>query len=310
MGLLDKFKSRLKSKSSNWFHASAQGSKLYYLQQSLRQAQIANDYLMSIWHQSRSDHPNPLLKSGRKFFSQSDEDGILLEILHRIGRDHGTCVEIGAGDGLENNTLILTCQGWKSVWIDAEPLVFDAKCNPKVLSHHEQFVDVENVVEIVNSGLTNLNANQADLISIDVDGNDGYLAEALLASGMRPEVIVIEINELLPPPIRFSQPYDARYVWDKSKNSGWSLQSVIDLLHPFGYACVGCNAQTGVNAFFVRTDFFGKFSDVPQNPKDLFVGRSIHAYKYRDHRTQATPELIESIIRTAMVHDKPRGTGP
>jgi hypothetical protein len=298
-----KFKSRLKSKSINWFHASAQGSKLYYLQESLRQAQIANDYLMSILHQSRSEHPNPLLKSGRKFFSQSDEDGILLEILHRIGRDRGTCVEIGAGNGLENNTLILACQGWRTVWIDAQPLLFDADCNPKILSHHEQFVDVENVVRLVNSGLSNLDANHADLISIDVDGNDGYLAEALLASGMRPEVIVIEINELLPPPIRFAQPYDAKHVWDKSKNSGWSLQSVIDLLQPFGYACVGCNAQTGVNAFFIRTELLANFSDVPRDPRDLFVGRSIHAYKYRDHRTQATPELIEGIIRSAQVRD-------
>ena len=303
MAMLNRFKSRLKSKGSGWFHASAQGSKLYYLQQSLRQAQIANDYLMSIWHQSRSEHPNPLLKSGRKFFSQSDEDGILLEILHRIGRDRGTCVESGAGNGLENNTLILTCQGWKSVWIDAQPLLFDANCNPKILSYHEQFVDVESVVGVVNSGLSNLDVNHADVISIDVDGNDGYLAEALLASGMRPEVIVIEINELLPPPIRFVQPYDAKYVWDKSKNSGWSLQSVIDLLEPFGYACVGCNAQTGVNAFFIRTELLANFLDVPRDPRDLFVGRSIHTYKYRDHKTQATPELIESIIRSAQVRD-------
>ena len=32
----------------------------------------------------RSSHPNPLSKAGAQTFSQSDEDGVTLEILHRL----------------------------------------------------------------------------------------------------------------------------------------------------------------------------------------------------------------------------------
>lgn len=286
------------SKLSNWFHAYAQGSKLHFLQQSLKELQKANDYLMSMWLLGQPKHPNPLNACGRKYFSQSDEDGILLEILRRIGRTSGVCLEVGAGDGTENNTLILATQGWKTIWIDAIPCAFDPTCNPLVLSHHQVFVSVDNVCEIVQKGLENLGASTVEVLSIDIDGNDGYLASALLDSGLTPEVLVIEINELLPPPVRFMQDYNSEYVWDNSKNSGSSLQSLSELLEPYGYLCVGCNSQTGVNAFFVRSDFAKQFTDVPSNLAELFIGRSVHPYKYRDHRTQLSPKLIENVLRT------------
>lgn len=297
MSLIRKIRSRVHSKSINWYHAFTQGSKIYYLQENLRELRKANDYLMSLWLQGQSKHRNPLNAHGRKYFSQSDEDGILLEILRRIGRETGACLEVGAGDGTENNTLILATRAWKTVWIDAIPLAFDPKCNPQVLSHHQEFVGIENIVEIVRLGMSNLEVSDFNVVSIDVDGNDGHLAMALLESNLRPEVFVIEINELLPPPIRFSQTYEFGYVWDKSKNSGWSLQSLDDLLTSYGYLCIACNLQTGVNAFFVRSEFREHFQDTPRHLSDIFVGRSIHPYKYRDHRTEISPKLVEEVLR-------------
>ena len=41
------------------------------------------------WNQKILSSKNILNKSGKKFFSQSDEDGILLEILRRIKIDKG-----------------------------------------------------------------------------------------------------------------------------------------------------------------------------------------------------------------------------
>lgn len=284
-------------KSNSWLYAFAKGSKIQYLHDSLRELQKANDYLMSIWLQGQPEHPNPLNSFGRRFFSQSDEDGMLLEILRRIDRDTGACLEIGAGDGTENNTLVLASRGWKTIWIDARTPAIDPNCNPSLLSYHQEFVDAANLSQIVQSGMQRLGVKDLHVISIDVDGNDGYLASALLNDGLSPEVFIIETNEVLPPPVRFAQKYVPNYVWDKSKNTGWSLQSIDDLLTSKGYLCVGCNGQTGVNAFFVRVEFEERFKDVPRSLEQLYVGRSVHPYKYRDHRTEVSPKLIENLLR-------------
>lgn len=67
--------------------------------------------------QLQISHPNPLNKFGKKCFSQSDEDGITLEIIRRINIESGVYAEFGVGNGLENNTLILASLGWKGFWV-------------------------------------------------------------------------------------------------------------------------------------------------------------------------------------------------
>src|SRR5216117_3899221 len=74
-------------------------------------------YIQDRWARKQAAARNPLLKLGRKYFSQNDEDGILLEILRRLGIDNGVFVELGVGTGLENNTLILLMSGWQGVWL-------------------------------------------------------------------------------------------------------------------------------------------------------------------------------------------------
>lgn len=60
---------RVRSKANNWFHAFAQGSKISYLQEQLKQLQISNDYLMALWMNTGPKHPNPLAHFGKKVFS-------------------------------------------------------------------------------------------------------------------------------------------------------------------------------------------------------------------------------------------------
>lgn len=296
-----KIKEHLREKVREWSLSFFRGSKLQYLEQTLVQSQITNDYLMSVWLNTQRVHPNPLAKFGKRYFSQADEDGILLEIIRRIGLNRGVCVEVGAGNGLENNTLNLLVRGWPSVWIDGGGLAFDPMCNPRMLSFQQCFVTLDNIVHTVSQGLRELGQSVIEILSIDVDGNDGYFADALLSSGLSPSVIIIETNEIVPPPIRFAQPYLSSYVWDRTKNSGWSLQSLADLLSRYGYRCVACNLQTGVNAFFVRDEHLASFQDVPQDLEAIYVGRSAHPFKFRDRRTEVTANLVERLIKGAEV---------
>jgi hypothetical protein len=69
-------------------------------------------------------HANPLLRFGEKYYSQNDEDGILLEIVRRIGLgSNATFLEYGVGNGFENNTLIWLMSGWRGGWVGGEVFI-------------------------------------------------------------------------------------------------------------------------------------------------------------------------------------------
>ncbi|MBI5116087.1 hypothetical protein HZA56_06405 [Candidatus Poribacteria bacterium] len=68
-----------------------------------------------------------LSRHGTKIYSRSDEDGIIQEILARIGVVHSTFVEIGVGKGSENNTAALLIRKWKGVWLEGGPRSADPR---------------------------------------------------------------------------------------------------------------------------------------------------------------------------------------
>ena len=97
-----------------------------------------HDFLLDLkWSTTARELTNPLNRFGAKFFSQSDEDGITLEIIRRIGLKTGTFLELGVGDGLENNTLVLLSVGWRGAWFGGETLAFDPQSNPKHLYYKQ-----------------------------------------------------------------------------------------------------------------------------------------------------------------------------
>ena len=71
------------------------------------------------------EHPNQFVRYGKHCFSQSDEDGLTLEIIKRIGINDGIFAEFGVGDGTENNTLFLLSLNWKGFWSGGEDIAFD-----------------------------------------------------------------------------------------------------------------------------------------------------------------------------------------
>ena len=89
-----------------------------------------------------------------QMFSQTGADGIIAEIFRRVGRTNGVFVEIGVGNGLENNTAALLLQGWSGVWIDgskknARAIQKELKwfLDGKKLSLKTEFITRENIVE-------------------------------------------------------------------------------------------------------------------------------------------------------------------
>lgn len=209
---------------------------------------------------TRYSDPRRLEQFGYRTFSQNDEDGILQEIFRRIGKTRGTFLEFGVEVGRQNNSLLLLYTGWSGMWIEA-----DASACAAIRSDFSQYLSVgqlklENALvspDNINSFIDSLGDTELDLLSIDVDGNDYWIWEALRH---RPKVIVCEYNAKFVPPVEWVMPYDPSHVWDESDYQGASLQSFVGLGRQKGYSLVGC-CIAGVNAFFVRDDLLhDKFS--------------------------------------------------
>jgi hypothetical protein len=120
--------------------------------------------------QLQSAHQNPLNKFGRKCFSQTDEDGITLEIIRRIGIEDGIYAEFGVGNGLENNTLILGALGWTGFWVGGEDLAFDAAATRR-LRFLKSWISCENIARLALEGIERIGGRVPDVLSLDLDGN-------------------------------------------------------------------------------------------------------------------------------------------
>jgi hypothetical protein len=253
---------------------------------------------LTLFHQTKelqAAHPNPLNRFGRKCFSQSDEDGITLEILRRIGvLSGGIYAEFGVGDGTENNSLVLAALGWRGFWVGGENLRFDYKrISAKRFAYIKDWITLENIVELANRGLKMIDAKSLDVLSLDLDGNDIHLVEALLSRKFRPKLFIVEYNAKFPPPIEFKIAYDANHSWQGDDYFGASLSSYDRLFKKFEYKLVCCNSQSGANAFFIDRSFEHHFADVPAEINDIYVEPRYHEYhKFGFNRSMRTIERL------------------
>ena len=158
-----------------------------------------------------------------------------------------------------------------------------------------QWITRDNVVPVCSQGLSFLGEAGLDIISVDLDGNDLYIVQALLEAGIQPRLFIVEYNAKFPPPIKFSITYDERHRWNGDDYFGASLSSFDDLFRRFDYRLVCCNAQTGVNAFFIQNRYAHLFSDVPIELDALFVPPRYHRHRAYGHRT--SPRVAELILR-------------
>ena len=205
----------------------------------------------------RYSDPKRLCRFGYKVYSQDDEDGAIAEIFRRIGTETRSFVEIGVGNGLECNTLYLLLLGWSGHWIDG-----DEKGMAQIkrrfgtflgttLHTHARSISAESADKFLSRLCP---SGALDLLSIDIDGNDYWVWNAV--TSIRPRVVVIEYNAIWRPPLSVTIEYNPRHKWDGTNYFGASLSAIAGLGARKGYDLVGCSF-TGVNAYFVRRDLCG-----------------------------------------------------
>ncbi len=218
----------------------------------------------------RRRHPELLDRCEARTFSQHGEDGVLAEIFRRLNVSHGYFVEFGVEHGRENNTLALARQGWRGLWLERVPQHCE-HARAAIATHAaaivllERFVTRENILDLLASqGVP----DDLDLLSIDVDGNDYWIAERILER-YHPKVLVVEYNAFFARGEDFVIDYAPDFRWDQSNYFGASLKTFTSMMQQHGYALVGCE-RAGVNAFFVRRDLArGRFHS-PADPVAFF----------------------------------------
>ncbi len=203
----------------------------------------------------RHQDPKSLAPFGHKIYSQNDEDGIIREIFNRIGTTNKTFVEFGVDDGKECNSYALLFDDWRGLWIDACTKYTERiKKSLAEIIESEQLVVVESFITADNINETisaHIKDHEIDLLSVDIDGNDYHVFNAITC--INPRVVVMEYNAKFPPPISFCMDYHPSHVFGDDDCFGASLTFLETHLAAKGYRLVGCNL-TGLNAFFVRED--------------------------------------------------------
>lgn len=214
--------------------------------------------IRELLREPRYANPRRLEHYAFKVFSQHGEDGMLQEILSRIGTTNKRFVEFGVEDGLECNTHFLLYSGWNGLWIEGNKSaaakirdVFVGPLNSGSLKLEERFVTAENINGIISDAQL---ASEIDVLSIDIDGNDYHVCRAIAT--VSPRVIIAEYNASFPPPTKWIKPYEPAYVWDRSMYFGASLDAYAAMLAEKKFTLVGTDL-CGVNAFFVRNDLVG-----------------------------------------------------
>jgi hypothetical protein len=209
----------------------------------------------------------------KKGFSQSDEDGLLSEIIHRLNiRNDGLFIELGVGNGLENNTLALLLGGWSGVWISGQEVAFETSNIPN-LYFAKEWITKENLALLIRNSLASLqrNPSEVNLLSLDLDGNDYYiLAEFLQIENLSPDIIICEYNAAFGPYLDWKQDYEPDHRWQSDQYFGASFSSLVTLCGHHGYRPVCCNPRTGANIFFVKQNAIEYFPEIPEDLANIF----------------------------------------
>jgi hypothetical protein len=199
-----------------------------------------------------------------RVFSQNGEDGVIAEIVRRVGNQFPRVfVEFGAAMARAGNCVFLAdALGWEGLFI--EPATADFA----ILKERYAFTDrVRTVCEFVEPGnidrlIADAGFTKVGVMSIDIDGNDFYVWEALK---VRPVLVLIEYNGGLPLREVLVQPFSGA-PWDGSNYFGCSLGALKELAARKNYLFVH-SELTGTNAFFVAGEYADRFADILNPPE-------------------------------------------
>lgn len=192
-----------------------------------------------------------LNKYSKKINSQFGEDGIILEIINRLGKDNldNWCVEFGARDGIsDSNTFnLVNNHNYKAVLIEGDKNYYKKLCqnfNDKKIIKINKYVNFFGENKLDNILLDTDIKKNFDFLSIDIDGCDYYIFQSLEL--YRPKIVCIEFNHLIPNSVNFVQEKNFQI------KQGSSARSLVGLANSKNYQLV---ATSFSNLFFIDKSY-------------------------------------------------------
>lgn len=291
--------------------------QLNLLTEQIEQAKILAAQPM-VWELRGLKDPVPLRQSEFRVFSQFGDDGIIQYLISRIhlpSAEH-RFIEFGVENYREANTrFLLLNDNWSGLVMDgSENYVSNIRSEQiywrNDLTALARFITRENINSIIKeAGFS----GRLGLLSIDVDGNDYWIWEALTV--VDPAIVIVEYNGIFGGSESVTIPYQEDFVRQNTHYSylywGTSLPALCHLATRKGYVWIGCNTA-GNNAYFVRNEYASAFL-LPTLPAD-FVAAKFREARDRDGRLAYVGqregyELIKELPVWDVIEDRMRLVG-
>lgn len=197
-------------------------------------------------------------------YSQFGEDGVLEYIFALIGATNRIVVEMCCGIAAEcNATNLILNHNWAGLLFDGnEKNIAQGKAFfNKLISHYRHpklipaWITKNNINDLIRD---NLVSGEIDLFSLDIDGVDYWLLEAL--DVITPRVIILEAQLHLGPDLEYTIPYRDDFVVGTLEfegaqtlmHSGASVRAFNSLLEKKGYRLVGHIGGLSPNVVFIK----------------------------------------------------------
>lgn len=193
-----------------------------------------------------------------KVFSQNGEDGIIQYLISKLEIPNKIFIEFGVETYIESNTrFLLVNNEWSGLIMESDSdfinfIKSDYVFQKYDLEIQKAFITKENINQLIKN-YTNI--KDIGLLSIDIDGNDYWIWEAI--SEIQPRIVICEYNATFGNVKKVTIPYKANFNKTEAHFSdlyfGASLNALCDLGNKKGYDFIG-TCSSGSNAFFVRKD--------------------------------------------------------
>jgi hypothetical protein len=285
---------KLKQRVKNFISSSISFPK-YEQNTQVDQVIIVNQYALMKKIMVPSEMPT-FREVGFKVHSQFEEDGILLYIFSLIGTTNKRVVEICAGDGIECMAAnLIVNHGWEGLLFDGDQdsvnrgINFYAS-NQSTFLYPPIFKKAWITRENINNLITESGFNgEIDLLSLDIDGNDYYIMEAI--NVIKPRVIICETHNVIPSDLSLTMPYKEDFNYRDMKQTedflSVSLLAMKKLLQKKGYRLIGSH-RYGFNAIFILNDL----------GKDYFPEvsvESVHDNSFTKFRTETAWKKVKDL---------------
>jgi hypothetical protein len=207
---------------------------------------------------------------GSNWYSGKGQDAFIHRVFERIGTTNKFCIEFGGGDGYNaSNTLYLKLNGW-------DRLMFDYRHDDPGINLHRKILTAENICDAFAEHKV---PREFDFVSIDIDGNDYWLMDAMLKQ-YSPRCIMVEVNTRFDSREAMVMKYNPNYYWDGHSWYGASPYAMKLLGKRHGYTVVWVHQD---DALLVRNDCLHP-DDVtvpwteiyPKPLKEIYAGTDEH----------------------------------